>query len=304
MTNKNNPFEGKAIKYDTIEQLNHLIEIAEGINLEVKFIEESYSTGVFRVNVIHNHYSNYKPDSAFPIVPYSDFIASLEVTTVDPFKGKCLKIVNREDVDNITSIAKKHNIHIVHNDEVIPCWFHYSDYYKGYIFSKHEIKICVDAFSFIYDIESPKKIEAPLPEITITGQSEFNPVILSPKAPTEFTPIRPAHYESGKISPLDFIEDKGLNFHLGNALKYIVRAGKKDPSKLVEDLDKAVFYLQRHIERVDESYETKAGDIDLDDFVQDQQLCFLLGRAIEYILNKGYGEAMGCIRKYKSLCQN
>jgi hypothetical protein len=304
MTNKNNPFEGKAIKYDTIEQLNHLIEIAEGINLEVKFIEESYSTGVFRVNVIHNHYSNYKPDSAFPIVPYSDFIASLEVTTVDPFKGKCLKIVNREDVDNITSIAKKHNIHIVHNDEVIPCWFHYSDYYKGYIFSKHEIKICVDAFSFIYDIESPKKIEAPLPEITITGQSEFNPVILSPKAPTEFTPIRPAHYESGKISPLEFIEDKGLNFHLGNALKYIVRAGKKDPLKLIEDLDKAVFFIIRHDVIFGKRFVSREGTIHSDAFIFDKQLPHLLGEAVRSIVFGEYQEAISCIDKYKSLCQN
>jgi hypothetical protein len=59
---------------------------------------------------------------------------------------------------------------------------------------------------------------------------------------------RPAHYTDGKIEVIDFIEDKKLGFHLGNAVKYIARAGKKDPLKFKEDLEKAVFYIHRHIE--------------------------------------------------------
>ena len=60
----------------------------------------------------------------------------------------------------------------------------------------------------------------------------------------------PSHYTDGKIEVIDFIEDKGLNFHRGNAVKYIARAGKKDPSKEIEDLEKAVWYLRREIERL------------------------------------------------------
>lgn len=60
----------------------------------------------------------------------------------------------------------------------------------------------------------------------------------------------PSHYTDGKIEVIDFIEDKGLNFHRGNAVKYIARAGKKDKSKEVEDLQKAVWYLQREIDRL------------------------------------------------------
>ena len=60
----------------------------------------------------------------------------------------------------------------------------------------------------------------------------------------------PSHYTDGKIEVIDFIEDKGLNFHRGNAVKYISRAGKKDPSKEIEDLEKAVWYLRREIERL------------------------------------------------------
>lgn len=59
----------------------------------------------------------------------------------------------------------------------------------------------------------------------------------------------PAHYTDGNIEVIDFIEDKGLGYHLGNAIKYISRAGKKDPDKYVEDLEKAVWYLQREIKR-------------------------------------------------------
>ena len=59
----------------------------------------------------------------------------------------------------------------------------------------------------------------------------------------------PSHYADGKIEVIDFIEDKGLGFHLGNAVKYISRAGKKDPTKTVEDLEKAEWYLRREIER-------------------------------------------------------
>ena len=53
-------------------------------------------------------------------------------------------------------------------------------------------------------------------------------------------------YETIKV-----IEAWGLNFTLGNALKYISRAGKKDPSKTIEDLQKALFYIQYEIDRLE-----------------------------------------------------
>lgn len=61
----------------------------------------------------------------------------------------------------------------------------------------------------------------------------------------------PPHYTDGKIEVIDFIEDKGLNFHRGNAVKYIARAGKKDKSKEVEDLKKAIWYFNREIQRME-----------------------------------------------------
>lgn len=58
---------------------------------------------------------------------------------------------------------------------------------------------------------------------------------------------KPAHYTDGKIEVIDFIEDKSLGFNLGNSVKYISRAGKKDPAKKIEDLQKAAWYLNREI---------------------------------------------------------
>jgi hypothetical protein len=59
----------------------------------------------------------------------------------------------------------------------------------------------------------------------------------------------PSHYGGDTVyETIKVIEAWGLDFHLGNAVKYISRAGKKDPAKLVEDLQKAAFYLARAIE--------------------------------------------------------
>lgn len=60
----------------------------------------------------------------------------------------------------------------------------------------------------------------------------------------------PSHYASGKIEVIEALEDWCLDFHSANAVKYIARAGKKDPAKEVEDLEKAVWYLKRKIENL------------------------------------------------------
>lgn len=60
----------------------------------------------------------------------------------------------------------------------------------------------------------------------------------------------PAHY--GGDSPTEHIkvvEAWGLNYHLGNATKYICRAGKKPEADALIDLRKARWYLDREIQR-------------------------------------------------------
>ena len=70
---------------------------------------------------------------------------------------------------------------------------------------------------------------------------------------SEFDPVNnPRHYTEGRQhEPIDVIEDWGLDFHLGNAVKYISRAGHKGDA--VEDLEKAVWYIQREIDRLKRS---------------------------------------------------
>lgn len=57
----------------------------------------------------------------------------------------------------------------------------------------------------------------------------------------------PAHYAYGTIEAIQVIEDWKLGYHLGNALKYIARADHKGSK--VKDLQKAVWYLTRAIEK-------------------------------------------------------
>lgn len=66
-----------------------------------------------------------------------------------------------------------------------------------------------------------------------------------------------SHYTDGNIEVIEYIEDKKLGFCLGNAIKYISRAGKKDPDKEIEDLKKAKWYIDR---RIKELLEVEAND--------------------------------------------
>jgi hypothetical protein len=60
----------------------------------------------------------------------------------------------------------------------------------------------------------------------------------------------PQHYQpKSGIEAIDVIEAFDLNFHLGNAVKYILRSGKKKTSPGPEDLRKAIWYINREIEK-------------------------------------------------------
>ena len=58
----------------------------------------------------------------------------------------------------------------------------------------------------------------------------------------------PSYYKRGKTQVWDFIRDNDLSFHLGNAIKYIVRAGFKHDKE--EDLRKAIHYLENELEYI------------------------------------------------------
>jgi len=56
----------------------------------------------------------------------------------------------------------------------------------------------------------------------------------------------PTYYRRGSIQPWDFVRDQGLNFHLGNVVKYVCRAGHKFDD--IDDLEKAIHYLKNEVE--------------------------------------------------------
>jgi hypothetical protein len=70
---------------------------------------------------------------------------------------------------------------------------------------------------------------------------------VAPKKAVHDPVNNPSHYTDGNIEVIDFIEDKNFNFNLGNSVKYIARAGKKNPDTLIQDLEKAQWYLNREI---------------------------------------------------------
>ena len=76
---------------------------------------------------------------------------------------------------------------------------------------------------------------------------EFVEEILPEPVKTNDPVNHPSHYTKGKIEVADFIADQKLNFDRGNAVKYVCRAGSKDPEKEIQDLEKAIWYIKHEI---------------------------------------------------------
>ena len=56
----------------------------------------------------------------------------------------------------------------------------------------------------------------------------------------------PQHYTAGRYETITGIEYNRLGYHLGNAFKYISRAGLKSKDTKIQDLKKALWYLRRY----------------------------------------------------------
>lgn len=97
----------------------------------------------------------------------------------------------------------------------------------------------------------------------------------------------PSYYTDGKYETIEFIERHGLSFHEGNAVKYISRAGKKDPDKTIEDLEKALWYIKRSSNT--EDYLPNA--ITIHDYIIDKKLSPALASATSLIIASQYEDA-------------
>ncbi len=92
-------------------------------------------------------------------------------------------------------------------------------------------------------------IEAFVPRPSVNGQIKNDTAVRQNDAVSH-----PSHYTYGSIECIDFIEDKELNFNRGNAIKYIVRAGHKENE--LQDLQKAKWYIEREISRIEKGSST------------------------------------------------
>ena len=72
----------------------------------------------------------------------------------------------------------------------------------------------------------------------------------------------PSHYggENNPYEAIKVIHAWDLGFDLGNTVKYISRAGKKDPTKEIEDLEKAAWYLNSRIKLLKENGQQQSGN--------------------------------------------
>ena len=89
------------------------------------------------------------------------------------------------------------------------------------------------------------------------GKSEYeyelkdDAIIIKERAMSSDNVLHPSHYANGWSNGAEVIDlTEHLSFCAGNVVKYVCRAGRKDPGKHVEDLEKARWYLDRETERV------------------------------------------------------
>lgn len=65
----------------------------------------------------------------------------------------------------------------------------------------------------------------------------------------EADPINPAHYKMGGMEVIDIIEAFGLDYHRASALKYLLRAGRKDDE--LQDMRKCAWFVNRSVQRLE-----------------------------------------------------
>ena len=157
-------------------------------------------------------------------------------------------IYTEEDIEHMMSFYPKHLRHI-----------YFADYPKYSIEENNmkENKENNDSFKgILHECSKPnQKSELFSSKLTGNGHILENPMKHDLSSFIDNKPEmvnHPNHY-GGKDNPYEaikVIEAWDLGFNLGNTVKYISRAGRKDKDKHIQDLEKALFYLKREIEKL------------------------------------------------------
>lgn len=98
----------------------------------------------------------------------------------------------------------------------------------------------------------------------------------------------PAHYNTYKgLEIIDLVEQ--LNFNRGNAIKYIARAGLKDPSTEIQDLEKARWYVNRELTRIKDVGDKYSWTADATELIE--QMNYNRGSAVNFVSHAGTFDA-------------
>ena len=138
--------------------------------------------------------------------------------------------------------------------------------------------------------------------------NDIPPVSQKQKEDKEDVVNHPFHYTDGKYEVIDFIESYDFPFHIGNAVKYISRAGKKDEDKYIEDLKKAEWYIFRWHNCLTNKGITAScttyfdnrdkNRINVEDYCKDKALGFELTKVVNYLVLAEYYTAYQELHKY------
>jgi hypothetical protein len=209
-----NPFEGKAIKFATEQELNHLMEIANSCDLAVckSIFSTDFPYYTYLSSMVGYGVTNF-PNNVSKIT-YSDFIASLESTEQPEINEN----INYEEV--VKSRAK-HAVCSVDMNGM------YCVRYDNFVTEKFEDKLSAWKFAYYMMLQWDKNKTYTEQVIDMVN--------------------RPPHYTVNGIEVIDVIENYKLNYKLGNVVKYILRADLK--GNRLQDLKKALWYLKREIEQ-------------------------------------------------------
>jgi len=144
----------------------------------------------------------------------------------NPFENKAIKFATEEELNHLAELARGYGLTVNNVLNMYPCT-HFRDSGIGYYTN------CANFLNQLPEITYPDFISSLQP--IQRNHTEQQPDMVN----------HPKHYNVDGYEVIDIIDAFGLNFNMGNALKYLLRADRKGNKE--QDINKAIWYLQREI---------------------------------------------------------